>query len=166
MGHKFTKEFISPEQLALEKQLAEQMQQKFNGGSGGQGFNGGQGQGGFNGSQGQGVFNGGQGQGGEGQGGFNGGQGQGGFNGGQGQGGFNGGQGQGGFNGGQGQGGFNGGQGQGGQLPVGQGSHSNPYSIVPQNKPESSPYSKIDPNLGPNFHMRNTINNKPIEKPK
>lgn len=90
IGHQFTTDFHpppTPEELAMQQQLAEQMKKQFENswnGQGGQGFNGQGGQG-FNGQGGQGF--GGQGFNGGYNGGFNGG-----FNGGNGgQGGFNGG---------------------------------------------------------------------------
>lgn len=125
----------------MQKQLGDAMKKNFEGGWN-PGNNGHGGQSGFGGQGGQGGFNGG----------FNGGQG--GFNGGQG--GFNGGQG--GFNGGQ--GGFNGGF----NLPP-----PNPYG---NNQPpinNVNPYisGKSNLDIGPNFHMTNTLhnNNQQQQKP-
>ena len=86
IGHKFTTDYHpppTPEQIAMERELAEQMKKQFENNWGGQGQGGNQGfNGGFNGQGGQG-FSGQGGQGFSGQGGFNGGyNGQGGFSGG------------------------------------------------------------------------------------
>lgn len=152
IGHKFTTDYHpppTPEQIAMEKELAEQMKKQFEnnwggqgqGQGGNQGFNGGnQGfNGGFNGQGGQG-FNGQGGQGFNGQGGF-----IGGFNGG-----FNG---QGGFNG----GGYNP---YANEQPINATNNNlNPYSSI---KAPSAP-SQI--NVGPSFHMADTVKQETV-KPK
>jgi hypothetical protein len=145
IGHHFTTDYHpppTPEELQMQKELAEQMKKQFdnNWGNQGQGFNGQGGQG-FNGQGGQG-FNG---QGGQG---FNGQGGQG--LSGQGGQGFNGG-----FNG---QGGFN-----GGYNP-----YSNEHPINPNNN--LNPYSSIKAaelnNLGPSFHMSNVKQEENKPKPR